>query len=82
MCFASIDFLATTVPLLRSRGTESLERGLVDTRYLRGDGEMHRGDGKAIAVLVDDDFRFAVDLLRHEVRMPSSLTNDMVKQAA
>src|SRR5260370_18543148 len=29
---------------------------------------MDRGDGKAIAVLVDDDFRFAVDLLRHEVR--------------
>ena len=23
---------------------------------------------KAIAILVDDDFRFAVDLLRHEVR--------------
>src|ERR1700738_1862969 len=29
---------------------------------------MDRGDGKAIAVLVDDDFRFAVDLLRHEIR--------------
>src|SRR6476619_8572343 len=29
---------------------------------------MDRGDGKAIAVLVDDDFRFAVDLLRLEVR--------------
>src|ERR1700731_4380822 len=29
---------------------------------------MDRGDGKAVAVLVDDDFRFAVDLLRYEVR--------------
>src|SRR6267142_2942282 len=29
---------------------------------------MDRGDGKAVAVLVDDDFRFAVDLLRLEVR--------------
>src|ERR1700758_5250557 len=28
---------------------------------------MDRGDGKAIAVLVDDNFRFAVDVLRHEV---------------
>src|SRR5580704_15303451 len=45
-----------------------MERGLVDVRYLRGDGEMDRADGKAIAVLVDDDFRFAVELLRHEVR--------------
>ena len=43
---------------------------------------MDRGDGKAIAVLVDDDFRFAVDLLRTKFAMPSSLTNDMVKQAA
>ena len=47
---------------------DRLKRVLVDARYLRGDGKMDRGDGKAIAVLVDDVFRFAVDLLRHEVR--------------
>src|ERR1700724_4777003 len=29
---------------------------------------MDRADGKAIAVLVDAAFRFAVELLRHEVR--------------
>ena len=47
---------------------DRLKRVLVDAQYLRGDGKMDRGDGKAIAVLVDDSFRFAVDLLRHEVR--------------
>src|SRR4029077_9226648 len=44
------------------------KRVLVNAWYSGGDGEMDRGDGKATAVLVDDDFRFAVDLLRHEAR--------------
>ena len=47
---------------------DRLKRVLVNAWYSGGDGEMDRGDGKAIAVLVDDDFRFAVDLLRREVR--------------
>jgi hypothetical protein len=51
-------------PLLLRRLTE---RGLVDARYLRGDGEVDRGNGKAIAVLVDDDFRFTLELRRHEI---------------
>jgi len=50
--------------------------------YLRGDGEMERGDGKAIAVLVDDSFDLLSICSGTKFAMPSSLTNDMVKQAA
>jgi hypothetical protein len=42
---------------------------------------MKRGDGKAIAVLVDDNFRLVSTSSGTKLVMPNSLTNDMVKQA-
>ena len=55
---------------------------MVDARYLRRDGEMGRGDGKAVAVLFDGDVRLAVPLLGQKFAIPIILTNDMVKHAA
>src|SRR5690349_20427752 len=47
--------LGDRAPGFCARG-DRLECVVVDARYLRGDGEMHRGDRKAVAVLLDGDF--------------------------
>ena len=59
-----------------------LERIAINAGYFRRDGEMDRGDGKAVPILFDDDVRFAVHLLGTKFAISSILTNDMVKHAA
>src|ERR1700736_4666034 len=49
---------------------DRLKRVLVNTWYSGGDGEMDGGDRKAVRILFDDDVRFAIHPLRHEVRHP------------
>ena len=61
---------------------DRLKRVLVIAWYSSGDGEMDRGGGKAIAVRVDDDADLLSTCSGTKFAMPSSLTNDMVKQAA
>src|SRR3979411_1292370 len=47
---------------------DRLKRVLVNVWYSGGDGEMDRGDGKAVPILFDDAVRIAIHPLRHEVR--------------
>jgi hypothetical protein len=61
---------------------DRLKRVLVNASYSGGDGEMDRGDEKAIAVRVDDDSDLLSTCSGTKFAMLSSLTNGIVKQAA